>query len=615
MTAPTPERDDRRRVLDATDIVGLIGEHVALRPKGREFVGLCPFHDDHTPSMYVVPAKQIYHCFSCGAGGNALDFAINFHNLEFIEALRHLADRAGIELTPRRDADRTPRDPSAPTRADLRAAAAFAQEFFRLALRKPGVGDEARRTLESRGITDETAERFGLGAAPDGWDHLLTAAKKKGYAPSALLGAGLIKPPRDGRGDGYDAFRRRLIFPICDATGRPIAFGGRRLREEDDPKYLNSPETPIFDKSSTLYALHLASRPIQKAGVAVVTEGYTDVIACHQAGFTNVVATLGTALTPRHARVLERLCSRVILLFDGDEAGARAADRALDVFFGSRLDVAVAALPDGMDPADVLAGPDGAERFRAVLDGAADALERRLDALRRRLAGLDLSARAEAVDEAVRRFAELGLEAQPPIRRRLIVRRIAEAAGVAEADVARALAVARARSAPRPALDGASGAPAIDPALARSPEARALAALAADPSLLAELPSPERDILNADAYAPGPLRALAEALAGAGAGETSSAVVDRLARAEDRAFVCGLVAAALDENESDRERLQAHLIHFARTALRARAAGSASSAGSLAERIAARRRALESFGHDPLAIPRALVGADDPDRA
>ena len=621
MAAVEAQRDDRRKVLDATDIVRLIDEHITLRPKGREFIGLCPFHDDHTPSMYVVPAKQIYHCFSCGAGGNALDFAIHFHNLEFLEALRLLADRAGIELTDTAENPRQRRDASAPSRSDLRAATAFAQEFFRLALTCPGAGEAARRVIGARGIRDEMVERFGLGVAPEGWDHLLTTAKKKGLSARVLLDAGLIKPSKDGRGDGYDTFRNRLTFPIYDATGRPIAFGGRRLRDEDDPKYLNSPESPLFDKSATLFGLHLAARPIQKVSVAVVTEGYTDVIACHQAGVTNVVATLGTALTPKHARVLQRLCSRVVLLFDGDEAGERAAERALDVFFGAALDVSVAALPEGKDPADLLAEVDGAERFAACVGSATDALDHRLDALRRRLVGVGLSERSALVEEAVRRFAELGLDAQTPFRRRLIIRRIAEAAGVSEGDIARSLAARRARPSARSAVPPPDDRGVIDPALLQRPDTRALAALLADPSLLTGLSDAERDILDPGAYAPGPLRVIAQALGGATGAEPSSEIIDRMEDSAGRAFATGLIATVLEENDSDRDRLASHLRHFIASILRARALSATEeteaggSARSLAERIAARRRAIQEFGDDPLAIPRVLAGAADPERA
>lgn len=627
MSATVAQTEDRRRVLDATDIVHLISEHVSLRAKGREFVGVCPFHDDHKPSMYVVPTKQIYHCFSCGAGGNAIDFVVHFHKMEFVEALRFLADRAGIELTPRR-AGATDAEPGAPTRAELRAAAAFAQDFFRLSLAHPSVGAEARRTLERRGISPALVERFGIGAAPDSWDALLTTAGRKGVSSRALLEAGLIKPPKDGRGAGYDVFRRRLIFPIMDATGRPIAFGGRTLRDEDEPKYLNSPESPIFDKSATLFGLSLASRAIQKAGVAVVTEGYTDAIACHQAGFEHVVATLGTALTVGHARVLQRLCRRVVLLFDGDAAGAKAADRALEVFFSQPVDVAIAILPDGLDPADLLALPDGVERFTGLIEHTEDALAHRLDRLRERLRGTGLSERAAMVDEELARLVQIGLETQAPVRRRLIVRRIAQAVGVDEGTILDAMkraSLTRRNRAIMPAQSSTDAdadadadravEPAVDPFEARSPAARAFAALLAEPSLLGELSDEERDILDPGAYARGPVRAMAEALASIAAADpdaTGASGLDRIDDASARAFASGLVTRMMEETASDLERMRAHLHDFAARAMRARLARpGAGGAGvdALAERINTRRRLMARFGSDPLAIPRAGASA------
>ena len=610
------QSDDRQRVLDATDIVQLVGDHVKLHAKGREFVGLCPFHDDHKPSMYVVPAKQIYHCFSCGAGGNALDFAINYHKMEFLDALRFLAERGNVELTPRGERQSNTTDGDTSSRAELLTANAFALDFFRLVLRHPERGADARRMIASREFTDEIVEQFQIGAAPDGWDGLITTAHKKGVSVRSLMQAGLAKPPRDGRSDGYDTFRHRLIFPICDQIGRPIAFGGRKLRDEDEPKYLNSPESIVFDKSSTLYALHLASRAIQKDGRAIVTEGYTDVIACHQAGFENVVATLGTALTPRHARALQRLCNTIVLLFDGDAAGAKAADRAIEVFFSQPVDVKIAVMPGGLDPADLLAEPNGADRFRDLIGNAVDALDHRLLRLRERLAGAGLSERAQVIDEEIGRLVELGLDRQPIVRRQMIIRRIASLAGVDETSIIGAIKAAAQRASLRgQAVEAEEGVEEeVSPADLRKPEAHAIGCLLCDPSLRATLMEDDRDILESGAYPPGPLRRIVETMEAAAAGEsqasTTASVIDGIKDDSARRLAARLVRTVTSETGGETARLAAHfhecvrrslLIMQKRNTRPVSPSNDDGAAESVLARIQARQAAIAKFGQDPLA--------------
>jgi len=271
-----PQNDDRQRVLDATDIVALIGEVCDLKPAGREFKCLCPFHDDHNPSMYVVPSKQIYHCFVCGAGGNAIDFVMNYHNLGFRDALQMLADRAGIELTPwKPGSGKADSRASGASRDALAQAHAFAQGFFRAIFAHPEHGRQAREAAAKRGLTDEMIERFQVGAAPDRFDGLLKTIRSKEQDEAVFADGGLL-PTKDS-GHRYDTFRNRLMFPILDQLGRPIAFGGRILDPEDTPKYLNSPEHGLFDKSSTLFGIHQAFKPIRESRHAIVTEGYP----CH----------------------------------------------------------------------------------------------------------------------------------------------------------------------------------------------------------------------------------------------------------------------------------------------------------------------------------------------
>jgi DNA primase catalytic core len=433
---PTGFNNDRERILDATNIVDLIGEQLRLVPKGREFVCLCPFHDDSKPSMYVVPHKQIYHCFACGAGGNALDFTMNYHAMGFVEALKHLADRAGVELTPWKggagQSGPGEHETSGTSKEELLKANAFALSFFRTILRHPQHGTVAREQAEKRGLTGDIAERFLIGAAPDRFDGLLSAIQSKSLKPQPFVELGLLKA-RD-TGGYYDALRNRLIFPILDQMGRPIAFGGRIIDPEDTPKYLNSPETKLFHKSSTLYGMHAAFQAIKRERTAIITEGYTDVIACHRAGFEHVVATLGTALTPKHASILKRIADTVVLLFDGDEAGQRAADRAIEVFFKEPIDVKIAVLPGGQDPDDLLAAEDGPALFTDMIDASEDAMAFRFERLEAKLSASGAmpgsEARARVVEEELTRLVDLGLNDLTPVRRQTLLKKLASIAKV-----------------------------------------------------------------------------------------------------------------------------------------------------------------------------------------
>lgn len=421
------DRDDQKRqIQDATDIVRLVGEQVALKPRGKEFIGLCPFHEDHSPSMYVSPVKQIYKCFSCGAGGDVFAFTMNYHKMTFPEALKYLADRAGIELKPLRPEQHQGQSSSSNDRQAISQANTLTVEFYRALLRHPEHGQAAREYIEKRGISPEMVDAFQLGYAADRWDGLaLTVANRKWDRRGFEL-AGLIGPRREGPGY-YDRLRHRLIFPIFDSLGRPIAFGGRKLRAEDEPKYLNSPETAIFNKSATLYGLHLAKKSIIDSHVAVIVEGYTDVIACHQAGQTNVVATLGTALTAQHVTELRRYAQKVVLVYDGDEAGQKAADRAVEVFLTGSLDVAIAVLPDRLDPDELLKLPDGVERWQQAISQATDALAFQLTRVQAQLQASDtVTGRETVVEEYLRRLAQMGFSQTGTIRRSLILTRLAD---------------------------------------------------------------------------------------------------------------------------------------------------------------------------------------------
>jgi DNA primase len=526
---------DVERVKDASDIVRIVGELVALKPKGREWVGLCPFHDDHRPSMNVIPAKQMFHCFVCQAGGDVLAFVQRFHRMEFREALEYLAEKANVKLTPRRRDEAGPSDSGAAIpRRDLLRANATALNFFRQMLSHEEHGKAARDLIARRAISPEMQEAFQLGAAPDRWDGLLQTLTASGIDPAPAAEVGLLKRRDPSSGSGfYDAFRNRVIFPIHDQIGRVIAFGGRRIRDDKDAegndavaKYLNSAESRVFDKSSTLFALWQASRSIQSSGVAIVTEGYTDVIACHQAGFTNVVATLGTALTRQHATLLRRLCHTVVLLFDGDEAGERAGDRAFekvfellfkDVFIQEPLDVKVAmmdAFTDAKDPDELLKRPGGRDIFTKVLQSPTDLLTYRFSRLKERLRGAGISAVSRAIEEELGRLVELGLNECEPIRRRLLLKHIALVAGVDEATVQRVVPAGRGRRSPDPEPVQAAR-PSAAAALATAPltvSQLALGCVLCEGDLWLAATPQERDLIGGAGYGSALLDAVHQAV-------------------------------------------------------------------------------------------------------
>ncbi|MFZ1061578.1 MAG: DNA primase [Candidatus Rokuibacteriota bacterium] len=354
------------------DIVDLVGQFVNLKRAGENWKGLCPFHAEKTPSFMVHPKKGIFHCFGCGVGGDAFGFLIRQDRLQFPEAVRVLAERAGVALPTER---RTEVDGQ---RQALFKTMAQASEFYQDALWNRPEGEGARRYLDSRGIAPEMARRFVLGYAPEGWDHLLGFMKGRGVTEEQLVQVGLVLPRQTGSGF-YDRFRGRLLFPIKDGQGRIVAFGGRAMGTED-PKYLNSPETPLYVKGQTLYAFDLAKPQIREKNRALVVEGYVDCLMAHQHGFTETVAALGTAFTASQLGLLRRYCDEVITFFDADAAGKKATQRVEELLEpgtqglawavnrtgtfgdGSALRLKVALLPSGHDP-DSFLRKEGAQAF------------------------------------------------------------------------------------------------------------------------------------------------------------------------------------------------------------------------------------------------------------
>ena len=357
-------------IKERLDIVDLVSGHVTLSRTGQNFKARCPFHDERTPSFTVSPTKQLFHCFGCGASGDAVTFFMKVSGLSFPDAIRELGRRAGVEIPDARNAEESREGQERRRLEDVNEAA---RDHFTNVLKETVSGRPGRDYLATRGIEPQTAERFHLGYAATEWERLVRALTAKGFTPAELVQAGLASPRSSASGHAtaaghYDQFRGRVMFPIRDLRRRVIGFGGRIIGE-GEPKYLNSRDTPLFKKGHALYALDLAYESASRCDQLIIVEGYFDVIALHQAGIPNVVATLGTALTQEHVRVLRRYVNRVVLLFDPDAAGVRAALRTLDLFVDTGLSVSVVSLPEGDDP-DTYVRSHGPDAFHALQEAA-----------------------------------------------------------------------------------------------------------------------------------------------------------------------------------------------------------------------------------------------------
>ncbi len=410
------------------DIVEIVGEHVQLKRAGKEYKARCPFHNEKTPSFYVVPAKGFYKCFGCGESGDAFSFLMKRQGLTFQEAVRVVAAKVGVDIPA--DDDRRGDEPN---RA-LYEVVAFAADFFRKHLWEEAGGERARQYLETRAIGRPTAERFGLGFAPDGWRLLREAAHKHGMTDELLLDAGLIKES-EKQDEPYDRFRDRVIFPLAETTGRTVAFGGRVLRaSEGAPKYLNSPETPIYQKGRMLYGLNWSRAAIRREGVALVVEGYMDYVSLASAGLENLVAGMGTAMTTEQAALLARYTRKAVLLYDSDLAGLKATFRTGDALLQAGVEPLVATLPPGEDP-DSVVRKGGAAALSAAVDAAVDVLDRKLQILEQRGFFADI----EGVRHALDRLLPTVRAAADPALKDIYVARVAERTGVRRETIEQAL--------------------------------------------------------------------------------------------------------------------------------------------------------------------------------
>lgn len=410
------------QIRDRVDIAEVVGHHVSLTRAGQNLKGLCPFHQEKSPSFTVSSSRQIFHCFGCGTGGNVFTFLTRITGASFPEVVRDLGRKVGIDV--QESAGQS--GPQAAQTARVESLNQAVVGWFRQNLKDVKLGEEARAYLVGRGMTEATLERFVVGFAPNEWDGASTALLRQGFTAAEMAVAGLTVAREQGSTGFYDRFRGRVMFPITDLRKRVVGFGGRVLGE-GTPKYLNSPDTPLFKKGQTLYAFDLAREAVARLKTVIVVEGYFDAVALHQAGLTHTVATLGTALTSDHIHVLRRFASKVVLLFDPDAAGVRAALRGLDLFVNSGLGVKVVSLPAGDDP-DTYVRKEGPEAFARLEEQAPSLLDFALEHSLKTAESTTIEGRIRSVDDVLRILQK----SEHPIEREERIRLVAERLGISQ---------------------------------------------------------------------------------------------------------------------------------------------------------------------------------------
>ncbi len=408
------------QILDRLDIVEVVSEYIQLKKAGRNFKANCPFHNEKTPSFIVSAEKQIYHCFGCHAGGNVIGFVMQYEKMEFPEAVKMLAERAGVELPKYEKADDAATSLASQLYELNNLAAGFYQDYLR-----SDKGKKALDYMKKRGLSSENLSEFRIGYAPEGWEVFTSYATARKIAPALLRKAGLTIPSEKGKGD-YDRFRGRITFPIFNERGSIVAFGAR-VMDSSLPKYINSPETLVYNKSNILYGLNFAKRGIREKGYAIIVEGYLDVIIPFQYGVTNVVATSGTALTQRQASMLKKYTDTAVMVFDADQAGESASLRGLDIFIENGMKVKVATLPKGEDP-DSFVRKNGKEGFEKITESAKGLFDYKLDLLIGKLGAKEI---AGIVDEMLPTIARVENE----VVKSDYLKKLSERLGVHEASL------------------------------------------------------------------------------------------------------------------------------------------------------------------------------------
>lgn len=406
-----------QEINERTDIADLVSRYVNLKRSGTDFVGLCPFHSEKTPSFRVTPGKRMYYCFGCQKGGGPIHFLMQVENLNFVDAVKKLGSECGVDVPE----DNARADKDEQKRKQMYAANREAARFFYTCLTEPR-GEEARKYFKQRNLSAEMITKFGIGYAPDSWDALKKHLLAKGFAENLLVEVGLIS--RTEKGSTYDRFRNRVMFPILDVVGNVIGFGGRVL-DDSKPKYLNTADTPIFDKSGNLYALNFAKN--DKSGQVIVVEGYMDVVTLYQYGIERAVASLGTALTARHARLLKRYASEVVLCYDGDGAGIKAAHKAVGLMREADVKAKVITLDGAKDP-DEYCKKFGVDKFLNCIEDAKPPVLYKINALKANYDVQIPEQKAEFLKAAAEEIALL----KEPIEREIYTREVALAASVSE---------------------------------------------------------------------------------------------------------------------------------------------------------------------------------------
>lgn len=411
------------QIRDAVDLVDIVSAYVPLKKRGKSYVGLCPFHSEKTPSFYVDPSRGFYHCFGCGAGGNVFTFVMQMEKIGFVEAAKILAEKAGIPLPVSEYQGKEKNETEL-----LYQVNEWALEFFRNALWNTPDGKKAEAYIRNRGFDSSIIEKFQIGYAANQWDRLLKQGEKRGFSPELLYRAGLVVPRKEGKGY-YDRFRDRLMFPLLNPTGRVVGFAGRILGEASPhvPKYMNTPETPIYQKSQFLYGLYYSKEGIRRKNQVLVVEGYTDVMRFFQTGYDYVVASGGTALTEAQAKLLSRYIQRVSLVFDGDSAGFQAALRGIGVVISAGLRVTVTPLPEGLDPDGFLL-KYGKEAMENVLQNASSFIDFHI---KQKFPTPHLASSQEKVG-VIRELLSIVSKIQDPLERQLVIKEIAEKLDVEE---------------------------------------------------------------------------------------------------------------------------------------------------------------------------------------
>jgi DNA primase len=477
----TPESVER--VKDAIDMVDLVGSKTELRRSGQNRLeGLCPFHDERTPSFGIDPVQKLYHCFGCGAGGDAITFVRELEGLDFIATIELLADRYNVELEV---AEEDPREAERRIRRErLHALLERTAVFYERMLWESREGAGGRDYLLGRGLSEESLRRFRVGYAPSAWDKVLVASKQSGFSDREISDAGLAKRGREGR--IYDMFRRRITFPLTDTRGRVIGFGARAMGDDQKPKYVNTPESELFSKRKQVYAAHLARASAAKTGAVLVVEGYTDVVMLHQSGLENAVAIMGTSMTDEQIVALKRLAPVAHLALDADNAGQEAMLRAAQIAEREKLEMRIVPLPAGLDPAEVVA-TGGPQEVTRLIGRSRLFVQFRVERL---LAKADVSS-AEGKDRLLEELKPVFRLLRPSIQRNELVRLVADRVGIPDADTERLLQQPERdpqRSAGPPPR-GASPQPQQAPRRAPAPSPR---------------PSDDRPPLDESTYDPGP---------------------------------------------------------------------------------------------------------------